>query len=214
MNRRRTVRILLLAGVAGPSVFALSVIVGGELRTDYSHIDQFISELGESGASYAWVMNYFGFMLSAGLILLFVLTFRTCFPKNLVNAVGSIFLAIFAVNVFLAGIFSCDLGCPAVDRSREQELHDLVSIIAFPAFVLGVIVWGVSFCRTETWRRFGWYSLATAAASIIVLVAMIRSEAEREGTGAYQRLFLALLFGWLMALALRLRREADAGQSP
>lgn len=198
---------LLLTGVAGPCIFAISVIIVGELRADYDHIDQFISELGESGGSFSWVMNYVGFMLSGSLILTFIVTFRTLFPNGIANAAGSLFLAIFAVNLFLAGVYSCDVGCSPVDPSRDQRLHDLVSIIAFPAFILGVLIWGLAFCRQIDWRGFGVYSLVTAVISVFLLVVMVQSEATRDGTGAYQRLFLAVLFVWLMALAIRLRRD-------
>ena len=61
------VRSLLLTGVAGPLVFGIAVFTSGALRSNYSHVDQFISELGETGGEFAWLMNYFGFMLSAGI---------------------------------------------------------------------------------------------------------------------------------------------------
>ena len=122
-------------------------------------------------------------------------------------------LAVFAVCVFLAGIFSCDVGCPTVDRSHEQKLHDLVSIIAFPAFVLAVLLRGVAFLRDSSWRRFGYYSLATALLSIGLLVAMVQSEATRDGTGTWQRLFLGVLFVWMMLLAVRLWRDSASEET-
>jgi hypothetical membrane protein len=47
------VRYLALGGVVGPVLFASVVILCAALRPKYSHVSQFISELGESGGSHA-----------------------------------------------------------------------------------------------------------------------------------------------------------------
>jgi len=44
-------------------------------------------------------------------------------------------------------------------------------------------------------------------------VAMVQSEASREGTGMYQRLYLGVLFMWLMAMSVRQLREIGNGKS-
>jgi len=209
MSSTHPSRALLLTGIAGPVVFGSVVVVNALLRPGYDHVDQFISELGETGGEFAWLMNHFGFMLSAMLILVFVLTFRLALPRTILNVVGTIFLAVFATCLFLAGVFSCDTGCPTTGGSSEQQLHDLVSVIAFPAFIVGVSAWGVQFLRAREWRLFGVYSLLTSASAVGLLVIMVESEATRDGTGLYQRLFLAVLFLWLIVLAGRLLRSAS-----
>lgn len=213
MAKHRFLQNLLLTGAAGPVLFALTVVGAGALRPGYDHADQFISELGETGADNAWVMNYPGFMLSAVLILVFVLLLQSRFSRSASNAAGTFLLAVFAVSVFLAGVFSCDTGCAPDDPSPAQKMHDLVSILAFPAFVLGVIAWGISFRRWPAWRGFGLYSLASAALAIVFLVLMVNSETTRDGTGTYQRLFLGILFLWMFLLSIRLWRTSSADAS-
>jgi hypothetical protein len=172
-----------------------------------------MSELGETGGHFAWVMNYFGFMLSAGLVLIFVLAIRTHLPRTALNLIGTSLLVVFAISMFFAGVFSCDVGCPTSERSMDQKLHDLFSILAFPAFTSGVFICGLSLFRIAGWRRFGIYSLVTASLSLLLLVAMVQSEASREGTGMYQRLYLGVLFMWLMAMSVRQLREIGNGKS-
>jgi hypothetical membrane protein len=216
MHSRLPIRLLLLTGLSGPLLFAISVVIVGSLRPDYNHVNQFMSELGETSGHFAWVMNYFGFMLSAGLVLIFVLAFRTLLPRTALNLIGTSLLVVFAISMFLAGVFSCDVGCPPSERSVDQKLHDLFSILAFPAFTAGVFTWGLSLSRIAGWRRFGIYSLVTASLSLLLLVAMVQSEASREGTGMYQRLYLGVLFLWLMAMSVRQLREignAKTGQT-
>ena len=213
MRSRLPIRLLLLTGLSGPLFFAISVVLVGSLRPDYNHVNQFMSELGETGGYFAWVMNYFGFMLSAGLVLIFVLAFRTLLPRTALNLIGTSLLVVFAISMFLAGVFSCDVGCPPSERSVDQKLHDLFSILAFPAFTAGVFTWGLSLSRIASWRRFGTYSLVTASLSLLLLVAMVQSEASREGTGMYQRLYLGVLFIWLMAMSVRQLREIGNGKT-
>lgn len=213
MHSRLLIRLLLWAGIAGPVLFSTTVVIVGSLRPDYSHVNQFMSELGEAGGQFAWAMNYFGFMLSATLILMFVLAFRTRLPRTALNSIGTTLLVVFAVSMLLAGVFSCDVGCPPSDRSPNQKLHDLFSILAFPAFTAGVFTWGLSLSRNAGWRRFGIYSLLTAILSLVLLVAMVQSEASREGTGTYQRLYLGILFLWLMAMSVRQLMELEMGKT-
>ena len=206
-------KLLLLCGVVGPVLFAVVTAVVGATRSSYSHTSQFISELGETGAEFAWVMNWFGFILSGALILIFVIASRKLVSSGALNVIASLCLIAFAICMSLAGIYSCDLGCSPASPTPEQNLHDLVSIIAFPAFTLGVILWGVMFLREAGWRSFGAYSLVSGLASIVVLVAMVQSEATRDGTGILQRLFLTILFVWLVALSIRLQRELPTTDS-
>lgn len=202
-------RRLLFAGIAGPVLFGAVVAVAGALRPGYDHANQFISELGEAGAEFAWLMNYFGFMLSAVFIGLFALALSRRFRHAPATISGSLLLAVFAVCLFLAGVYSCDAGCSPTDASSEQVLHDLVSVVAFPAFALAVAIWGFHFLRRPTWRGFGLYSIGTVVLSIALLVLMVQSEASRDSTGVYQRLFLGVLFVWMIALSLRLRVSRD-----
>jgi len=206
-------RLLLLGGILGPAVFATTVASVGAMLDQYDHVNQFISELGATGADHAWVMNYFGFMLSAALMLIFALAARRHFPRSALNLAGTLLVATFATGVFLAGVFSCDQGCSPVDPTLDQRIHDLVSVIAFLAFASGAAVWGAMFLRMPGWRGFGFYSFASTAASLVVLVAMIQSESARDGTGLYQRLFLATLMIWLAAIAVRLLRRT-ASEAP
>lgn len=204
-------RLLLLAGVLGPLLFAVTVIVVGHLRPDYNHVNQFMSELAEAGAQFAWLMKYFGFMIPAALILAFVLAFRTRLPGTALSSIGTSLLVVFAVSMFLAGVFPCDVGCSPSVPSTDQKLHDLFSVLAFPSFTAGVFFWGLSLLRNTSWRRFGIYTLGTAVLSLVLLIAMIQSEASREGTGVYQRLYLGVLFLWLMVLSVRLSRKLKNG---
>lgn len=203
-------RLMLAGGIAGPVLFSLAAIAFGVMRPGYDPVDQFISELGETGGPYAPLMNVIGFMGGGAVMLLFAIALWRSLPRSALTTIGSLLVGVFAVNVVGAGIWSCDAGCPTSNRSAEQQLHDLVSVIAFPALILGTLTWSIWFLRRPDWRAFGIFSLLTGVSAIGLLVAMIASEATRESTGLFQRLFLLVLFVWMASLSYRLLRRKSA----
>ena len=200
-------RLIVLGGIAGPLLLTLMVIAVAALRLGYSHYTQFISELGETGADLAWLVNYFGFMIPALLILVFSYALLIHFPRSPLSIAGSILVMLYAVSVFMASIFSCDVGCTPATPTLAQNLHNAAAIFAFPSLILAPFIWGVYFIRVDKWRRFAYYSMATAAVSLLSLIAMVVSIDTRTGTGLTQRILLGSFFLWLALLATRLWRE-------
>ena len=186
MNKNR---FLALGGIAGPLLFTSMVIVIGQLRSDYNHMTRFISELGETGGQYSAVMNLLGFMCGATMIMLFAVSLRSRFRPTALNALASLLIGIYATGMFLAGVFSCDIGCTPAVPTTEQRLHALVSFVAFASLITGVFLWGVYLRNNQAWRWFGNYSLATAGLAMVLLFAMISTAATRSGSGLFQRLF-------------------------
>lgn len=138
-----------MGGIAGPALFAALTIVCGSLRPDYDHATQFIRELSETGGEFSTLINYVGIMSSAALILLFAIAIVPRFTQTALTKIGALLVAIYAVSMFAAGIFSCDTGCAPTQPSNAQVLHDIVSIIAFPALIATALVWGF----LDAWER-------------------------------------------------------------
>ena len=200
-------RLLFLGGIAGPVLFAIVILVVGALRPDYSHVTQFISELGENGSAYSDLMNYFGFMCSAGLIMLFAIALLARVDRTTLSGLAAILIGLYAIGMFLAGVYSCDSGCLVPEPSREQVLHNLVSFAAFLSLILATVLWGIDMRKDRAWQRFGNYSLVTAGLAVVLIVSMIAAAGARAGAGMYQRLFLTTLFLWMAMFAYRLWRE-------
>lgn len=199
-------RFLTLGGVAGPIVFAIVVIICAAIRPGYSHISQFISQLGESGGPNTILMNYAGFMLPGVLIFLSGLGFARRLPRSALTVAGSLLVAIFGLGIFAAGVFSCDPGCLPENPSREGFLHNFVSLIAFSAMIAGVAVLGFQFRRMPGWQAFAGYSFVTAVVAAALLVGMVTVTAVMPVIGLVQRVFLGFLFLWLVLVAIRISR--------
>jgi hypothetical protein len=83
------VRLLCLGGVAGPALFTAVVILCAALRPNYSHVAQFVSELGARGTSHAELMNLAGFVPNREIIgtaAHLILQRNLRFPLNLLTA--------------------------------------------------------------------------------------------------------------------------------
>jgi len=198
-------------GVVGPSLFALAVIVCGALRSEYSHVTQFISELGETGGENAALMQYAGFILPGAFIALFAIPFWRAFRSAGVLAVlVALLVAIHGVAKIAAGSFSCDLGCTPKIPSMDHVRHQQAAHVGLFALTAAAFLCVFLFKRFAAWKRLRAYTLATGIFAIIFAVAMVVSIESRSATGLFQRLFVGGLYLWLVIVALRLLRLWDA----
>jgi hypothetical protein len=197
-------RAFALGGIAGPVLFGLTVFVSGQLRPEYSHWSQFMSELGETGSRTQTLMNFVGFLPSAFLILLSSLALLSRLRASWTGILGALCVSIFAGGMFASGLFPCDVSCMPDAPSRSQRLHNVAGMVADPALVVAPFILAFRFRRLKVWRPMFSYSLATSGLSFCALIAIGWSLPERTGTGLFQRGVLGLQFLWLGVVSWRL----------
>ena len=206
-------RFLALGGVVGPVVFTSVVILCAALRPEYSHVRQFMSELGESGGPHAWLMNLLGFIPSGLFLTAFGASLASLVPRTTLSVVAAGLIIVFGLGIAGAGVYSCDLGCPRRGLSVEATLHEVVSIIAFLAGVLGIALWAYRFRELPAWQSLWRYSAASSAAALALLLALNASVESRAFTGVWQRLFVSTLLAWCVIIGLRVFRSHAPGKS-
>ncbi|MDX1684090.1 MAG: DUF998 domain-containing protein [Saprospiraceae bacterium] len=200
---------LALGGIAGPVIFTIVIIIGAALRSDYNHLHNFISELGATGTSNAWLMNYVGFLASGILITLFGIALISSLPKKAMTMTGSILILLFGVGMFFDSFFSCDPGCPP-NGSQEALMHDGISFFMFLFAIIGTILLGLSFRKLPLWKGFSTYSIVTGIVALIFLILMIYSMDSRVLTGLWQRLHLLTVFLWMVLIGLHIYNLPDS----
>lgn len=205
-------RYLILGGVVGPVLFALVVILCGALQPGYSHATHMISELGETGGSYASLMNYLGFIPSGLFLVTFGASLAYLVPRSALSLVAASLVAIFGLGIAAAGVYSCDPGCPQRYLSSEATLHGLVSITAFTAGVFGIALWAYCFRGLAMWRSLWPFSAASSATALALLLVLYATADARSPHGLWQRLFLATLFLWCAVASIRLFRLVAASR--
>jgi hypothetical membrane protein len=200
------VRLAALGGVIGPILFAVLVVVGGSLTQGYSHAAQVISELGATGAAYAWVQ---------GLAFVVVGTSVIGFAWALARALGPpwwgpLLIGIFGVTAVLAGtVLPCDAGCQA--QTAVGLLHNITGIAGFVSAIGGMFLLGRRWTSDPTWASHVGFTRAAALVALVGLLAFIATRALESDTvaGAAQRLFVVPLMLWVVVTAARLTRVLD-----
>ncbi|MCM8568587.1 DUF998 domain-containing protein [Gramella jeungdoensis] len=211
--KRIATRFLSLGGVIGSILFTSITIICASLQADYDHLDNFISELGATGASTELIMNYLGFIPSGICFSLFALSLLIAVSKGWVSRTGSVLFMVFGIGMSLAGIFSCDAGCPPVG-SMESGIHDGVSAIAFMSAILGIILLGFSFKKIKGLHSIWLYSLITGLVALILMLVMISTFESKHLTGLWQRLFLFSVFLWTIIAGLKIYKNHGANEGP
>lgn len=197
-------RILALGGLAGPALFASIAILVAALRTDYSHVHDFISELGATSTPHAWLMNYAGFAPAGLLLAGFGASIKASLPRQPAATLGALLIGLFGTGVALSGFFSCDIGCPQQGGTIQNLIHDRLAPLTFLSGSLGAISLGLGFRSLPSLRPLWIYSIASGLAGLVLLAAVASTLETRELTGLWQRLLLAVLFGWCAVVGLRL----------
>jgi hypothetical membrane protein len=202
--RRAAARILTLAGVVAPLVYAAAVIYCGAMRPGYDHITRFISELAEQGSPTQTMMRFAGFYVPGLLILAFGISLL---KRPLAWPVG-VLLVIHGLGRVTAGVFPCDAGCPMTGASFSQTMHNSAALVNGLSVPLAATIWSVRVRRVGH-RRFALYSLLSAIAGVVFLALMLMDAFTRAHVGLYQRLTFGTMNLWVAVLAVSLWPEGS-----
>lgn len=204
--KNKYVKILPLGGISGAILFTIITIVCASWRSDYSHLHNFISELGASDTYHYQIMNYIGFISSGILIGCFGVSLMIVSGRHLTALFGSTLVILFGIGITLAGAFSCDKGCPPTG-SEEAAIHDLVSAVAFFSAIIGLILSAYSFKQSPTFQQFSTYTLLSGVLAAVFLFTMIGTFESRLYTGLWQRLLLLTLFTWTSVMGIHVFKK-------
>jgi hypothetical membrane protein len=183
---------LLLCGVVGPPLFFAIFTVAGALRPGYSAVRDYVSTLsvGDQG----WVQRG-NFILFGLLMLGFAVGARSALRTGKASVAGPILLAVVGAGLVMAGTF-------------EGVVHLAAAVVVFVALAAACFVFARRFIGEDGRRGFGVYSIATGVAVPVLYVLTSSPIAQTLGvTGAVQRVTVAIGWGWIVLVALRLRRQ-------
>jgi hypothetical membrane protein len=196
----KTVSLFAICGVIAPLLFAILVITAASLRTGYSHVSQFISELGYG--SNAVVQNA-DFVLTGLLVILFSYGLHKGVGGGLGSRVGPAFVAAFGVGLIGAGVFPGDPASPTIQMS-----HVLFASVAEIAGAAVPLVMCRRLAKDPSWRGYATLSLLTGIVGLVLLivfyVGVFGSGILDPWKGAVQRLFWAVPFLWIEFAAVKL----------
>ena len=199
---------LASAGIIGPVLFALLVVVQGLMLPEYSHLSEPVSALaaGPDG----WVQNV-TFLLTGALMTAHALGLHWSVGRG-IPWLGPALLVVSGLGLVGAGLF------PAIDASgafSREPSHVVSAVTAFAGAGLGLAVVSRHLSRTAGWRGYGAYALLSGAAVLVLTLGMFALAAPPEAPlhgwlGLVQRLTVAVWFACVAVLAVKVLRSTPA----
>ncbi|SEU29505.1 Protein of unknown function [Stigmatella erecta] len=197
-----------MTGIGGPLAVLLLTVLGGAAFPDYSHLSQFISELGAREAPHGELISYGGFLPAGILICAFSFLAARVLPRSGMTWLGLVGIAWYAVGYVVSAFFRCDPGCRPAEPSFSQQVHNLVGVTGYFTGPVGLIVLGL---RARSWSGARHLSALGVGCGGISLVALLLLSPSFPYVGAAQRVLEACVLLWIVVCAFYLKRSARAG---
>jgi hypothetical protein len=197
-------KLAMITGVLGALWLLAMVIVGGATFPSYSHISQFISELGANGAPFGEAVSYAGFFPAGVLICAFAVFAWRAAPRSALSTIGFIGIFLFSIGYIAATFFRCDFGCRPEEPSFSQTMHNTFGLLGYLFAPLCLLLLGLA---ARKWPNAGFVSLLGFVAAATSLMGLMTMAPESPFAGLSQRVIEASVLGWIVACALYLGRQ-------
>jgi hypothetical membrane protein len=194
------------AGIVGPVLFTVLVIVQGLLQPDYSHLAMPISAL--AAWPYGWIQNL-NFYMSGALMTAFAIGLQAELRSRGGGRLDAALLIVSGIGIVLAGL--TPMTTDSTGAIRESVGHVVSAFMAFLGAGIGLIIVSRRLRKDPNWRNLSAYSL-TCGIAIVVLFVLLGNAAMPDDSplhpwaGLLQRIVLAVWFPCIVVLATRLLR--------
>jgi hypothetical protein len=198
--------VLLVAGVGAPVVFGLGVLLGSRDIEGYSHVHDYVSELGARGLYRRDLVNtsFFG---TGALLAVFGLALMWLAPRW--RPAGWT-LVVVAAGFVTAAFASCSPRCPRPGDDGYAS-NDVVHMIGAAAVFVGFVAAPALVARSArnsgreaSLRRISRIATVTVGMAVI---AMFVTGGVDQYVGLAQRASDLAFFAWLVTIAIMLGRS-------
>lgn len=160
-------QILAICGMLSPIVYTLMWIVGGKLRSDYSHIKHDISSLFAVKAPNQRLMQTF-IIVSSVLLFFFYLGLHEGLKDGGSIIRPYLFITASILGMFIAFFFPLDEGGEMT--TWRGKMHLILVILMGILTVAGMILLWFRLKNVSGWKIFAIFSLVSAIAALILLI--------------------------------------------
>ncbi len=182
--------------LAATACIFLLTLLGGLFTPGYSHVSQFISELGASQAAHEYPVRFVGFLPAGVTLLAFCWFAHRALPRASLTSAALIALAVYAAGYCVAAAFPCDTGCRPATPSPSQRIHNLVGGMGYllaPGFL------GVFASQSRTWPAAAPLPIIGLVAALIALAGLLTLSPTSSFVGLSQRAVEVAVLGWVVA---------------
>ena len=200
-------KVLSFFGILSPILYIVSTIVGGLIRSGYSHLSHSVSELLVSGAPnriYLVIPFSIGdiFMCIFGFGLFAVFKSKPSPLSSNTGLAGFIILGVLGVlGLASIAIFPMDLpGTPATIPGLTHLILVGIQSLGSMVAILLVALW----FKSNGFTGYSIYSIISLAAVFITgIIAMINTTQGSPFIGLFERLTISAFMQWLIVIALK-----------
>jgi len=186
-------------GLGGISLFFILVVLLHFMEAEFSPVSRSVSEyaLGD----YGYLMNIAFFLLGVGNGALALGLNRRNNPGH---RIPSVLLATATTMVVIAGVFNVDRSTGEAPTTILGLVHKGTVVIAMSAVLVAAFVLARRFKRDPRWRASArvalWWAFVMLAFMMVHLATV-----ETQVAGLLQRIYVAVVIGWLLYMANLLR---------
>lgn len=198
--RHRGVVLAAWLTIAGAALYIGLDVAAQLLPPHYSPIKQAESDLAVG--PYGWIMTV-NFVIRGLLSAAIVVALWQVLPPSPRTRLGLAFAGIWTVGAFLLAAFPTDIG--GSEHTLHGKVHLTIALLAFVSIPIAEWLLSRSLADDPRWAHLGSRALLLATLTgggFIVLLAGVRAPAI---AGLTERIFLASVLLWMLALALGLR---------
>ena len=183
----------------------LLALIAGFLTPGYSHVSQFISELGASQSPYEYPVRFLGFLPAGIALLVFCWLAHGALPKSRLTTAAILAMSIYAAGYVVASLFPCDLGCRPAHPSTSQAIHNLIGGVGY-LLTPGILL--VFAIRSRSWPESAPLSVVGFIAAAVSLLGLPSLSPSSAYVGLSQRVIEASVLGWVITCGWYIRSHS------
>jgi Protein of unknown function (DUF998) len=199
-----TRQLAFVTALAAALIVLLMSLLAGIATPGYSHVSQFISELGASKTAYEYPVRFMGFLPAGVALMAFCWFAQRSLPRTPHTSIAFVALAIYAAGYCVATVFPCDPGCRPQFPSLSQIVHNMVGGFGYllaPAFL------GTFALQSRSWPGAARLTVIGFIATFIALVGLLTMSPSSPYVGISQRAIEAAVLGWVVTCGWYIREN-------
>ena len=195
-------RIAFLCAIVSASVVFLFTVIGAAAFPGYSHVSQFVSELGATGAPHGMLVRFGGFLPAGVSLSIFAVAAFRSLPRSGLTTFALWGLGVYAGGYVAAAFFPCDAGCRPAQPSLSQIIHNLTGMAGYALAPL--------FLFAFSWQARRWPSGAQLAAfgfiaAALCLIGLLTLSPTSPYVGLSQRVIETSVLLWVVICGIYIR---------
>ncbi|CAN5304878.1 hypothetical protein BH09PSE6_BH09PSE6_09640 [soil metagenome] len=198
------------AALAAALIVLLTAVVSGTATPGYSHLSQFISELGASGSLHEYPVRFAGFLPAGIVMLVFCWLARRTLPPSPWTSAAFLGLAIYALGYVVAAFLPCDPGCRPAHPSAAQAVHNAVGGLGYLVAPASLLVLAL---RSRSWPASRLLPIAGFVAAGVALLGLLSLSPASPYVGLSQRAIEASVLVWVVMCGWYIRSRSTAGSA-